>query len=106
MFFFLPNDCYTLQNTFFPIIMQKTLILLKPDCVTNRVCGKVISRFEEAGFTINACKMINLSKEILRDHYSHIASKPFYPEVEEFMMAVSSIEEFWFQLVKLPKSTG
>jgi nucleoside-diphosphate kinase len=71
--------------------MQKTLILLKPDCVEKKICGQVITRFEEAGFTINACKMMQLTKEVLADHYSHIVDKPFYPEVEEFMMSVPVI---------------
>lgn len=65
--------------------MQRTLILLKPDAVTKKITGKVLSRFEDAGFTVRGCKMIKLSKEVLRDHYAHIADKPFYPEVEDFM---------------------
>ncbi len=65
--------------------MERTLILLKPDAVTNRVCGKVLARFEEAGFTIRGCKMLHLHPELLKEHYAHIAEKPFYPEVEEFM---------------------
>ncbi len=65
--------------------MERTLILLKPDAVTKKVCGKVISRFEEAGFAIRGCKMMHLSPEILKDHYAHIADKPFYPDVENFM---------------------
>lgn len=64
---------------------DQTLILLKPDAVQKKICGKVIARFEEAGFTIRGCKMITLSKSLLRDHYAHIAEKPFYPQVEEFM---------------------
>lgn len=64
---------------------QRTLILLKPDAVEKKICGKVISRFEEAGLTIRGCKMIHLKPEILRDHYAHIADKPFFPEVETFM---------------------
>lgn len=70
---------------------QHTLILLKPDAVSKRFCGKVISRFEEAGFTIRGCKMIRLNKDLLRDHYAHIADKPFYPEVEDFMSSVPVI---------------
>lgn len=70
---------------------QQSLILLKPDAVSKRFCGKVISRFEEAGFTIRGCKMIRLNKEVLRDHYAHIADKPFYPEVEDFMSSVPVI---------------
>lgn len=53
--------------------------------------GKVIARFEEAGFTIRGCKMMQLTSELLADHYSHIADKPFYPEVEEFMMSAPVI---------------
>lgn len=71
--------------------MQRTLILLKPDAVSKKICGKVISRFEEAGFTIRGCKMMHLSPEILKDHYAHIADKPFYPEVETFMRSVPVI---------------
>lgn len=65
--------------------MERTLILLKPDAVEKKICGKVLARFEEAGFAIRGCKMMQLSPEVLREHYAHIADKPFYPEVEEFM---------------------
>jgi nucleoside-diphosphate kinase len=67
--------------------METTLILLKPDCVTKGHCGDVLQRFEKAGFRIRGCKMIRLGKEILHEHYAHIASKPFFPEVEEFMQS-------------------
>ncbi len=65
--------------------MERTLILLKPDAVEKKICGKVIARFEEAGLTIRGCKMIRLDPTILREHYAHIADKPFYPDVEAFM---------------------
>lgn len=55
--------------------------------MTKRICGKVIARFEEAGFTIRSCKMLRLTPKILRDHYAHIREKPFYPEVEAFMQS-------------------
>jgi nucleoside-diphosphate kinase len=67
--------------------MQTTLILLKPDCVTKGHCGDVLQRFERAGFRIRGCKMMRLGAEILREHYSHIAAKPFFPEVETFMQS-------------------
>lgn len=71
--------------------MQKSLILLKPDAVSKKICGKVITRFEEAGLTIRGCKMLQLDPNILREHYAHIADKPFYPEVEKFMGSVPVI---------------
>lgn len=65
--------------------MEQTLILLKPDCVQKHLLGKVIARFEEAGFAIRGCKMIQLTDALLREHYAHIAQFPFYPDVENFM---------------------
>lgn len=67
--------------------METTLILLKPDCVTKKNAGEVISRFERNGFKIKGCKMISLSSEILKEHYAHVASKPFFPEIEKFMQS-------------------
>jgi nucleoside-diphosphate kinase len=65
--------------------MQKTFIIFKPDCMEKRLVGAVLSRFEAAGFTVIGCKMGRLSPEVLRDHYAHVADKPFYPEIEAFM---------------------
>ena len=67
--------------------MQTTLILLKPDCVTKGHCGDVLQRFEKAGFRIRGCKMMRLSEQLLREHYSHIVNKPFFPEVITFMQS-------------------
>lgn len=67
--------------------MQTTLILLKPDCVTGRKVGEVIKRFEDAGFQIRGCKMFTASTGLLTEHYSHIADKPFFPEVLAFMQS-------------------
>ncbi len=65
--------------------MQKTLVILKPDCMASKHAGNVIDRFEKAGFEIVGAKMIRLSSEVLRSHYAHVADKPFYPDIEAFM---------------------
>ncbi len=65
--------------------MQKTLIIFKPDCMEKRIVGIVLQRFEDAGFDVIGCKTIQLTSVQLREHYAHVASKPFYPEIEEFM---------------------
>lgn len=64
---------------------QTTLILLKPDTVSKQLCGEVLKRFESKGFKIRGLKMIQLDDAILADHYAHIASKPFFPDVATFM---------------------
>jgi len=65
--------------------MQKTLIIFKPDCIENKHVGNVLGRFENAGFAIIGCKMVQLTPHLLRAHYAHVADKPFYPEIERFM---------------------
>lgn len=65
--------------------MEKTFVIFKPDCMQKRVVGTVLSRFEAAGFDVIGCKMVRLSSALLRQHYAHVADKPFYPEIEKFM---------------------
>lgn len=65
--------------------MQKTLVLLKPDCLENKVAGQVIGRFEKNGYDIKACKMLLLDDALLREHYAHVTDLPFFPEIASFM---------------------
>lgn len=65
--------------------MEKSLLILKPDCLERKFAGLTLQRFEAAGFEIVACKMMRLTSELLREHYAHIADKPFFPEIEKFM---------------------
>ena len=65
--------------------MQRTLIIFKPDCMEKRLVGTVLERFQKAGFGIIGCKMTRLLPPVLREHYAHVASLPFYPDIERFM---------------------
>jgi len=65
--------------------MEKTFVIFKPDCMQKRFVGLVLARFESAGFDVIGCKMTRLSAAVLREHYAHVADKPFYPEIENFM---------------------
>lgn len=65
--------------------MEKTFIILKPDCMEKGLAGEVLQRFEKEGFSIVASKMTRLESAILREHYAHVADKPFFPEIEAFM---------------------
>lgn len=66
---------------------QTTLILFKTDCVKKKLCGEVLKRFEAQGFTVRGIKMMKLSKEVLEEHYAHVADLPFFPEIVEFMQS-------------------
>jgi nucleoside-diphosphate kinase len=66
-------------------MMETTLVLLKPDCLADHLCGEVISRFEASGLEIVGCKMMLLADDVLAEHYAHILERPFYPELKAFM---------------------
>lgn len=65
--------------------MEKTFVIFKPDCMEKRLVGTVLARFDAAGFDVIGCKMTVLAAATLREHYAHVADKPFYPEIENFM---------------------
>ena len=65
--------------------MQRTLILLKPDCVQRRLMGHVLSRFENKGLNIIAMKMLQVTPELAAEHYAERLEKPFYPALEAFI---------------------
>lgn len=67
--------------------MQRTLILFKPDAVQRRLAGKLLTRLEEKGLKIVGLKMLMVTKELSKQHYSEHVSKPFYPLLEEFITA-------------------
>ena len=68
-------------------LMEESLVLLKPDCLEGRKCGEVLKRFEEAGFAVVGVKMMRLSDEVLREHYTHLTDLPFFPEIQGFMQS-------------------
>ncbi len=79
--------------------MQKTLVLLKPDCVERRLIGEIIGRLERKGLNVIAMKMLRITPAISKQHYAEHVSKPFYPNLEDFItsspivaMAVEGLE--------------
>lgn len=75
--------------------MERTLVLIKPDGVQRGLVGEIVSRFEKKGLKMAGCKMISLDEAILREHYAHIADKPFFPGVANFMKSSPVIAMVW-----------
>ncbi len=65
--------------------MERTLILLKPDCVERRLMGRILTRFEDKGFNVVAMKLMRISPELSKQHYAEHVNKPFYPTLEQFI---------------------
>lgn len=66
-------------------MIEKTLVILKPDAMQQNLAGTIIERFAKAGLTLAACKMMQLNESILREHYDFLADKPFFPNILAYM---------------------
>jgi nucleoside-diphosphate kinase len=65
--------------------MERTLVLLKPDCVARRLIGRVLARFEDKGLGIAAMKLMRVTPELAKRHYAKHVQKAWYPELEGFI---------------------
>jgi nucleoside-diphosphate kinase len=65
--------------------MQRTLILLKPDCVQRRLIGTVLQRFERKGLRLVALKLVKASRDLAEKHYAVHKGKPFYDSLLQFL---------------------
>jgi nucleoside-diphosphate kinase len=66
---------------------ERSLIIIKPDAVQRSLVGEIVTRFERKGLKLIGMKMMQLKEALLREHYAHVADKPFYPRIERFMMS-------------------
>src|SRR5262249_1118514 len=65
--------------------MQRTLIILKPDCVQRRLAGAVLQRFEAKGLRIAALKMMQVDRPLAEQHYAEHKGKPFFEGLLSFI---------------------
>ncbi len=72
-------------------MIEKTLVLLKPGTLQRGLVGSVLTRFERKGLHIVGMKMMQLSDELLSEHYSHLREKSFFQRVKDSMMAAPVI---------------
>ncbi len=66
---------------------ERTVVLIKPDGIKKHIIGKIIDRFETAGLTVAALKMVRLTQGILDIWYAHHKDKPFFPSLSAQMMS-------------------
>lgn len=65
--------------------MEKTLIILKPDCIQRRLIGTVLRRFEQKGLAVAAMKLMQITRELAERHYAVHQGKPFYPTLINYI---------------------
>lgn len=71
--------------------MQKTLVILKPGTLQRGLVGEITRRFERKGLRLAGMKMVQLTDDILSEHYAHLSTKSFFQRVKDSMMAAPVI---------------
>lgn len=69
-------------------MIEKTLVILKPCTVQRALIGEILHRFERKGLRLAGMKMMQLTDEVLSEHYAHLSTKPFFQRVKDSMMTV------------------
>src|SRR5437868_6824415 len=65
--------------------MQRTLILLKPDCIHRRLVGTILQRFEQKGLRLVGMKFVQPDRGLAERHYAVHKGKPFYESLLSFL---------------------
>lgn len=66
-------------------MLERTLVLLKPDCVQRGLVGEVVRRFEQKGLQLVGLKMRQFPRATLEKHYEVHKERPFYQNLVKFM---------------------
>ena len=65
--------------------VERTLAIIKPDAVKARKAGRILSRIEDAGFTIRALRLSHLTKTEAEGFYAVHRARPFFASLTDFM---------------------
>ncbi len=69
------------------VVIERTLVILKPDAIQRGIVGEILTRFEKRGFKVVGLKMMQVPRELAEKHYLEHKDKPFYDELVEFITA-------------------
>ena len=72
-------------------MIEKTLVILKPCTLQRGLVGEITHRFERKGLRLAGMKMVQLTDELLSEHYAHLSGKSFFQRVKDSMMTAPVI---------------
>lgn len=75
--------------------MEKTLVIIKPGAIQRELIGEVITRLERKGLHLCGIKMMQLTDDIVSEHYAHLADLPFFDRIKNSMMVTPIIVCCW-----------
>ena len=66
-------------------MVQRTLAILKPDCVERNLIGKVLDQIVNAGFNVVGMKMVSMDAKTAGEFYAVHKGRAFYKDLVQFM---------------------
>lgn len=75
--------------------MEKTLVIIKPGAIQRELIGEVITRLERKGLHLCGIKMMQLTDDVVSEHYAHLADLPFFDRIKNSMMVTPIIVCCW-----------
>jgi nucleoside-diphosphate kinase len=76
-------------------IMERSLVLVKPDAVQRGLIGEIILRLERRGLRLAGAKFIAVSQELARTHYAIHQGKPFYDSLIKYITSAPVMAMVW-----------
>jgi len=66
-------------------VVERTLVIVKPDAVERGLAGEIIGRLERRGLHLLAAELRSIDLETAKAHYAEHDGKPFFSELLEFI---------------------
>jgi nucleoside-diphosphate kinase len=66
-------------------MLEKTVVLIKPDAVERKLAGEILARFEQRGLEIREARLLTVGRSLADEHYAEHREKPFFGELVEFI---------------------
>jgi nucleoside-diphosphate kinase len=68
-------------------LVERSLVLVKPDGVKRALTGTIIERIERKGIRVVAMDLRTLPRELVEEHYAEHQGKPFFEPLVSFMLS-------------------
>lgn len=68
-------------------LLERTLIIIKPDAVQRGLTGEILKRFEARGLRIIGMKFMQVSRELAEKHYDVHRERPFFASLVEYIVS-------------------
>ena len=74
---------------------ERTLIIIKPDCIQRQLAGEIVSRFEKKGFKLIAAKFMQVPEELARQLYKVHKGKEFFENLVKYLSSAPVLVTVW-----------